>query len=48
MKKLYVSKQNQRKEPMTISFFEVAKWLDSQKLRGLKKNKKIKNKSARF
>lgn len=45
---LCISKQNQRKEPMTISFFEVAKWLESQRLRGLKKNKIYKNKSARF
>lgn len=37
MKKLYISKQDQKRNAMTISFFGVAKWLESQKLRGLKK-----------
>ena len=46
--KIYISKQDQKKNTMTISFYNVVKHLESKKLKSLKKFKKIKNKSARF
>ena len=48
MKKIYISKQDQKKKPMTISFYGVVNRLESERLKSLKKVRKFKNKSAQF
>lgn len=47
-KKLYISKQDQKKIPKIISSYEVVNYLESKRLKILKKIRKIKSKSARF
>ena len=44
MKKIYLSKQEQKKDMMTFSLYGAVKQIESKRLKSIKKYKKIKNK----